>query len=287
MPFVKRIALFSFLSALIAFGGCGEGGSSLPSGWTVLEGEEGRPDAPVPVGAAPSKLLIKDLKEGTGQPAKDGDELTVRYFRVAYEGHDLYEDHWREPSPPFVLGSGQMVEPWENGLPGIKEGGRREFVVPAAMTFAKSPEIYVIDVLSIKAGKGLDQVAPPVTWVKGTGRKPKLHYPSAPATHVAARVIKEGSGPVVRRGDSLIARFVSGNARTKEVTQEFWGENDLYRFKLGENRLGEAWVTGMKGMRLGGRRELIVPSKLAYGEGTMVYVIEVLGMEKRKSGRAG
>lgn len=43
----------------------------------------------------------------------------------------------------------------------------------------------------------------------------------------------------------------------------------------------------MKGMKLGGRRELIVPSRLAYGDGMMVYVIELLAMEKRKPNRAG
>jgi peptidylprolyl isomerase len=286
---VERIAWSRLIAAVVCMAllaGCGGSASSDPNS-TVLEGKEGRPDVSVPVGAAPKKLVYEDLEEGTGRPAKAGDELSVRYFRISYDDHRLYEDRWREPAPPFILGTGQMVEPWEEGLPGVKEGGRRELIVPAKMTFAKKPEIYVIEVLSIKAGKGLDQVPAPVIRVKGTGSKPKLHYPSTEPNHVISRVLKEGSGPVVRRGDSLIARFVSGNVRTKEVVQEFWGKNDLYRFKLGENRLGNAWVVGMKGMRLGGRRELIVPSRLAYGDGAMVYVIELLGMEQREPARAG
>lgn len=265
-------------------GGCGS--DSAGEGSTVLVGEDGRPDVPVPDGPAPSKLVVDDVEVGSGAPAKKGDEMSVRYFRVDYESHRILEDHWSEPVS-FTLGSGQMVEPWERGLPGIRLDGRRELIVPAKMTFARAPEIYVIDVLSIEAGKGLDQVPGPITWVKGTGPKPTLRYPSTPPKRVVARVLKEGSGPVVRAGDSLIARFVSGNLRTKRVVQEFWGPNDLYRFKLGENRLGNAWVVGMKGMRLGGRRELIVPSRLAYGDGTMVYVIELLGMEQRRPARPG
>jgi peptidylprolyl isomerase len=123
-----------------------------------------------------------------------------------------------------------------------------------------------------------------VATVKGKGPKPKLHYPPHPPRHVVTRVLREGSGPVVKAGDQLAARYVGGNAATKFV-QDFWSEEDPYQFELGGNTLGNAWVVGLSGMRLGGRRELIVPSRLAYGNGMMVYVIEPLAIEKRASGR--
>jgi peptidylprolyl isomerase len=122
--------------------------------------------------------------------------------------------------------------------------------------------------------------------VKGTGPKPKLRYPPKPPRHVVSRVLKEGSGPAVTPGEELVARFVGGNPKTKQI-QDFWSEQNPYRFRFGENHLGKAWLIGMRGMKLGGRRELIVPSRLAYGEGMMVYVIELLAMEKRKANRAG
>jgi hypothetical protein len=122
--------------------------------------------------------------------------------------------------------------------------------------------------------------------VKGTGPKPKLRYPRKPPQHVVSRVLKEGSGPAVTPGERLVARYVGGNPKTKLV-QDFWSEQDPYRFTLGGNALGKAWVIGMRGMKLGGRRELIVPSRLAYGDGMMVYVIELLAMEKRKPSDAG
>jgi peptidylprolyl isomerase len=122
--------------------------------------------------------------------------------------------------------------------------------------------------------------------VKGTGPKPKLRYPPKPPRHVVSRVLKEGSGPAITPGEELVARYVGGNPRTKLV-QDFWSEENPYRFRFGGNHLAKAWVIGMKGMRLGGRRELIVPSRLAYDNGMMVYVIEVLAMEKRKPNHAG
>jgi len=98
------------------------------------------------------------------------------------------------------------------------------------------------------------------------------------------RVLKEGSGSVIKPGDQLAVRYVGGNAATKFV-QDFWSEENPYKFELGGNALGKAWVVGLSGMRLGGRRELVVPSRLAYGNGMMVYVIEPLVIERRASGR--
>jgi peptidylprolyl isomerase len=247
----------------------------------VLPGEEGRPDVPVPAGAPPSKLLVLDLKKGKGHPAEDGDELSVRYFSFAYRGHQIYEDDWRKPTPPFVLGQGQRDEAWESGLQGIRGGGRRELVVPGEKSFESAPEVYVIEALSIKPTK---QANTPTISVKGTGPKPTLHYPPKPPKHVVVRILKEGPGPRVRPGDELAARYVGGNPNTGFV-QDFWSEEDPYRFQLGKNRLGKAWEIGLKGMRLGGRRELVVPSRLAYGEGMMVYVIELLELEGRPPGR--
>jgi peptidylprolyl isomerase len=122
--------------------------------------------------------------------------------------------------------------------------------------------------------------------VRGTGPKPRLRYPSKPPRHVVSRVLKEGTGRAVTPGEQLVARYVGGNPKTKLV-QDFWSEQTPYRFGLGENTLGKAWVIGMKGMKLGGRRELIVPSRLAYGNGMMVYVIELLAMEKKKPSHPG
>jgi FKBP-type peptidyl-prolyl cis-trans isomerase len=293
IPFVKGTTPANCLVAatglLLLISGCSGNTSLSDSNSTVVVGKEGRPDVPVPVGPPPKKLIVEDLKEGSGPPAKAGDELSVRYFNLAYKSHRLYEDSWSELPPPFLLGGGQRVEAWEKGLPGVKAGGRRELIVPGGRTtLGHAPEIYVVDVLSIRPTNRSGEIETPdaMRGVKGTGPKPKLHFPNEPPRHVVARVIKEGAGPTIRPGERLTARYVGANPRTKLV-QDFWSEDRPYRFRLGENRLGKAWGIGLKGMRLGGRREVIVPSRLAYGDGMMVYVIELLEMEKRKPGRTG
>lgn len=291
-PFPAKTS--ALLAAIVACAAlllsCGGSDDSSPAGSdsVVLPGEEGRPDVEVPAGPAPSKLVVLDLAKGSGRSARGGDELSVRYFSLAYRGHRVYEDHWAEPVPPFILGRGQMVEAWEDGLPGMKKGGRRELVLPGSPeTPGNAPEIYVVEVRAIRPPPpGVAALKTTTVKVKGTGPKPKLHYPPKPPKHVVYRVLREGSGPRIRPGDNLAARYVGGSPKTKFV-QDFWSEEDPYRFRLGYNQLGKAWVVGMSGMRLGGRREIIVPSRLAYGKGMMVYVIEPLELKKQKPGRQG
>lgn len=118
----------------------------------------------------------------------------------------------------------------------------------------------------------------------GAEAKPKLHYPAKPPRHVVVRLLKEGSGPPVKPGEELAARYIAGNPKTKFV-KDFWSKENPYKFQFGHNYLAKAWGIGLKGMRIGGRRELIIPSRLAYHEGMMVFVIELLAIEKPKSGR--
>jgi FKBP-type peptidyl-prolyl cis-trans isomerase len=111
--------------------------------------------------------------------------------------------------------------------------------------------------------------------------RPVLHYPPRPPRHVVVKVLKEGSGPRLWPGDHVAARYVGGNPKAK-LFQDFWSRDNPYRFEQGGNALAKAWEIGLNGMRVGGRRELVVPSRLAYGDGMMVYVIEPLEIEKRK-----
>lgn len=249
---------------------------------------------PIPVGPPPSKLVVVDLEKGSGLPAKDGDELSVRYFNLAYKGHRIYEDNWRRPYGPFVLGEGQLVEAWEEGLPGIKKGGRRELVVPAGRTTLENkPEIYVVEALSVVRPRQSASAGPvgSVDRVRPTGAKPRIRADlGKPPAKLVVRELKKGTGSQVRRGDQIGARFIDFNYTTKRV-QDFWGHEPgvpaPYRFALGEGEVRPGWETVLPGKRLGARLELLLPSRLAYGDGPMRYVVELIEREKPTSDRRG
>ncbi len=121
-----------------------------------------KPVVTVPTGPAPTKLIVRDLVVGTGQTAKKGDTVTVNYVGVLYKGGKEFDSSWKTGQPAtFPLSTGGVIAGWVNGLPGMKVGGRRELIIPAAQAYGKagrpptippnSALVFVVDLLSISA----------------------------------------------------------------------------------------------------------------------------------------
>jgi peptidylprolyl isomerase len=119
-----------------------------------------KPTVVVPAGPAPTKLVIRDLVVGTGQTAKVGDTVTVNYVGVLFKTGKEFDSSWKTGQPAtFPLSNGGVIAGWVNGLPGMKVGGRRELIIPAAEAYGKSgrpptippnsPLVFVVDLLSI------------------------------------------------------------------------------------------------------------------------------------------
>jgi peptidylprolyl isomerase len=111
-----------------------------------------------PSGPAPSTLVKKDLITGTGTEAKSGDTVSVNYVGVLYKGGKIFDASWKRKEPfSFTLGEGKVIAGWEKGVPGMKVGGRRELIIPAAEAYgatgspptipANAPLVFVIDLL--------------------------------------------------------------------------------------------------------------------------------------------
>lgn len=116
------------------------------------------PKVTVPSGAAPSKLEVKDLITGTGAEAKDGETVTVNYVGVLYKGGKEFDASWKRNEPfSFTLGKGQVIPGWDQGVAGMKVGGRRELIIPSELAYgakgspptipANAPLVFVIDLL--------------------------------------------------------------------------------------------------------------------------------------------
>ena len=127
---MRRIALLALLLAgLVVGAGCGDD-----------EGDGGgaasKPKVEIPDGDPPSKLEIKDIKEGTGPGAVAGQQLTVHYVGVAWSDKKQFDASWDSGTPyPFKLGAGDVILGWDEGLVGMKVGGRRQLTIPPAMAY--------------------------------------------------------------------------------------------------------------------------------------------------------
>lgn len=127
--------------------------------------------------------------------------------------------------------------------------------------------------------------------VAPTGAKPQIAADlGQPPTRLVVRVLKKGVGGRVRRREELGARFIGVNYKTKRV-QDFWGDGTSgtapYLFALGEGRVRKGWEIALPGQRLGTRLELLLPSRLAYGDGPMRYVVELIERENSTPDREG
>lgn len=120
-----------------------------------------KPKVTVPSGPPPKKLETNDLREGSGPAAKAGDEVTVQYVGVGYDTKKQFDASWDRGEPfPFTLGAGLVIPGWEQGIEGMKAGGRRELVIPPELAYgaAGSPPaigpnetlIFVVDLLDVK-----------------------------------------------------------------------------------------------------------------------------------------
>jgi peptidylprolyl isomerase len=120
--------------------------------------EKTKPTVTVPKGAPPKKLEIKDIEEGTGAEAKAGDEVTVQYVGVNYKNGKEFDASWDRGEPfTFQLGAGMVIPGWDQGVEGMKVGGRRELIIPPELGYGPegSPPaigpnetlIFVIDLL--------------------------------------------------------------------------------------------------------------------------------------------
>jgi FKBP-type peptidyl-prolyl cis-trans isomerase len=91
-----------------------------------------KPKIPESTGAAPKELKVEDLVEGKGAAAKNGDKVSVQYVGVLYDNNKEFDSSWSRGEEPLelTLGSGQVIPGWEQGLLGMKVGGRRKLTIP-------------------------------------------------------------------------------------------------------------------------------------------------------------
>ena len=124
-------------------------------------GEKTKPKVTVPKGAPPKKLEIKEIEEGSGAEAKSGDEVTVQYVGVDYKNGKEFDSSWSRNEPfSFSLGAGEVIPGWDQGVEGMKVGGRRELIIPPSLAYGEAGAppaiapnetlVFVIDLLEVK-----------------------------------------------------------------------------------------------------------------------------------------
>jgi len=95
-----------------------------------------KPEIDFPDGPPPADLVVTDLTEGDGDEAVAGKTVTVHYVGVAHSTGEEFDASYNRGAPlDFRLGVGQVISGWDQGVQGMKVGGRRQLVIPPHLAY--------------------------------------------------------------------------------------------------------------------------------------------------------
>ena len=127
----------------------------------ALKDTSKKPAIPKPTGSPPRKLVTDDIVVGKGPGAKPGDTVVVHYVGMNFSNGQEFDASWDAGSPfPVQLGAGMVIKGWDQGLIGIKKGGRRKLTIPPELGYGAQgypPDIppnetlvFVVDAIDIQ-----------------------------------------------------------------------------------------------------------------------------------------
>jgi peptidylprolyl isomerase len=119
-----------------------------------------RPEIDRPEGDVPFDLGVEDIVVGDGAEATKGSKVSVHYVGVAFSTGEEFDASWNRGRPfEFRLGKGQVIRGWDDGVEGMRVGGRRKLTIPSAMAYGASgaggvikphePLVFVVDLLAV------------------------------------------------------------------------------------------------------------------------------------------
>ena len=120
-----------------------------------------KPAVTIPSGAPPDDLVIEDLTLGTGTEATSGKTVDVHYVGVGWSSQKQFDASWDRGDPfSFQLGAGRVIKGWDQGVAGMKVGGRRRLTIPAKLGYGERGAgrdikpgetlVFVVDLLAVK-----------------------------------------------------------------------------------------------------------------------------------------
>ena len=121
---------------------------------------ESKPPVDVPSTPPPTELQVADIVVGDGELACTGDFVSMRYVGVTYDDGKEFDASWNRGEPfDFELGGGQVIGGWDQGIVGMRQGGRRLLVIPPDLAYGAEGRppvippnatlVFVVDLLGV------------------------------------------------------------------------------------------------------------------------------------------
>lgn len=211
----------------------------------------------------PEELEITVLIPGEGEPAVTGDTVIVDYIGVrSSDGVEFDNSYDRFEPFPVVLGTGSVIQGWDDGLLDAQTGARIQLDIPSGLAYGEAARgdiigenealTFIIDVRAVipqadladeptEAGVPESEGATEVTWVD----------------------LIEGDGPELQEGQTAVFRLVLFRADTLVALDSTW-DGEAIQLPMTEGSFA-GLVEGMPGMKVGGRRAVTIPPDEGFG----------------------
>jgi len=257
-------------------------------------GPPGAPEAPQAVATADytetdSGLQYYDIKVGDGETSAEGNKVTVHY--TGWLTNSTMFDSSLERGEPFslVLGKGQVIPGWDEGLTGMQVGGQRQLVIPADLAYGDhgagnvippgATLIFEVELVEVAEGPpGAPEAPQEVAEEDFTTTDSGLQYYD----------FEVGDGATPTEGQ-IVSVHYTGWLTDGTKFDSSLDRGDPIQFSLGVGQVIPGWDEGVSTMQVGGKRQLIIPADLAYGSGgagnvippgaTLVFEVELVDVQ--------
>jgi peptidylprolyl isomerase len=258
----------------------------------------------IPNGSPSGNLVVDTVIQGSGPVVRSDDYLLINVEGKVWAGNRLVVDSYTVRQPQGLPLSTAMPA-WRR-LAGQRVGSRVLMVVPPKDGYgaAGNPKanimgsdtlVFVFDVVAALA-KNTAATGTPVAYHPGTAMPtvsdarngPKVTIPSGtpPPVNLTSTVLRNGTGPRIINGDTVIAQYTGVVWRTGKVFDSSWTRGFPQAFVLGAGQVIAGWEQGLGGHTVGSRILLTVPATLGYGNqgsppdinstDTLVFVVDII-----------
>lgn len=202
---------------------------------------------------AQSGLKVTNVHAGTGAKAENGDLLTMVYKGSLGNGK-VFDENFDKATFAFTLGTGEVIKGWDQGLVGMKVGGERKLVIPASLGYGPNGNGPIPANATLYFDVKLLRVDKP-------SEKPKDTIIN----------LAPGKGKPAKSGDTVglyyTGMFLNGvKFDSSYDRKDANGKPSIFDVTLGQHRVVPGFEQAIYGLKVGGKRKVIIPYQLAYGD---------------------
>jgi peptidylprolyl isomerase len=227
------------------------------------------------------------IEKGDGPAPQAGEIVSVHYRGMLEDGTEFENSYDRGQPVAFPLGQGMVIPGWEEGIALMKVGEKAKLIIPPDLAYGEQGAgggvippnatlIFEVELVSILPGA--PEAATEVDEADYTTTESGLKYYD----------LEVGEGPSPEAGQ-LVSVHYTGWLEDGTKFDSSLDRGQPITFSLGVGQVIPGWDEGVATMKVGGQRQLVIPSKLAYGEqgaggiippdATLIFEVELLGVQ--------